>query len=69
MEPAPVVSIHQASPRQQTPQPSRKQDFGKELAEATAKIDNLGALLPAALEPEAMEEPEILRGSSVPLFS
>jgi len=59
VEPAPVVNVavHHPPARQQTPPPSREQDLDQHLAEATAEIDRLRALLAAMPQPEAKEEP------------
>lgn len=55
-----------APPRQPTPRPPPEQGLVEELAEATAKINRMGDLLPAMPQPEAKEKPQILRDSSVP---
>ena len=59
VEPAPVVNVavHHPQPRQPTPPPSREQDLDEKLAEATAEVNRLRALLAAMPEPEAKEEP------------
>ena len=59
MEQAPVVNVavHHPPHRQQTPQPSRGEELGDKLAEATAEINRLRALLATVPEPEAREEP------------
>lgn len=57
-EPAPVVNVnvHHAPPRQPTPQPSREHDLDEKLAEATAEINRLRALLADMPKPEPKEE-------------
>ncbi|KAF9649397.1 VAMP-associated protein [Thelephora ganbajun] len=58
VDPVPVVNVavHHPPPRQPTPPPSQEQDLGEKLAEATAEIARLRALLAAMPEPEAKEE-------------
>lgn len=58
MDQTPVVNVavHHPPPRQHTPQQSREHDLDGKLAEATAEVNRLRALLAAMPEPESKEE-------------